>query len=98
MGKCNITYIMSAQIKWLTIFLFSIVALFLNFAIIDHLIMPDPCYYHTNQMNLVLSFFYTAAAVSGGHPEINLFNIVFTIIFGGLIGKFFCNFWLIKIK
>ncbi len=79
--------------KWLIIILFSIFATILNFAFIDKLVMPDPCYYHTKEMNLILNLFYSATSASGGHPEQNLFNLIFTIIFGGLIGKFACKLY-----
>ena len=77
--------------KWLIIVVYSISALFFNFAYVDNLIMPDPCYYHINKMNPILNLFYTSTSASGGHPEVNLFNIIFTIIIGGLIGKLVCR-------
>lgn len=89
---------MSSQKKWLIITVFSISALFFNFAYIDNLIMPDPCYYHINEMNLILNLFYSSSSASGGHPEVNLFNIIFTIIIGGLIGKLICNLYEMRIK
>lgn len=84
--------------KWLVIVVFSILALFLNFAFINNLIIPDPCYYHTKEMNPILNLFYTSDGASGYHPEINLFNIIFTIIVGGLIGRILCNLYLKQIK
>ena len=89
---------MSLQMKWLIIIVFSISALFFNFAYVDNLIIPDPCYYHINEMNPILNFFYTSSSASGGHPEVNLFNIIFTIIIGGLTGKLVCNFYEMKTK
>jgi len=94
----NNNEIMSSQMKWLIIIICSILSLFLNFAVIDKLIIPDPCYYHTNEMNPILNLFYTSSSASGGHPEMNLFNIIFTIIIGGLIGKLVCNLYEMKIK
>lgn len=84
--------------KWLIIVVFSISALFFNFAYIDNLIMPDPCYYHINKMNPILTLFYTSTSASGGHPEVNLFNIIFTILIGGLIGKLVCTLYEKRIK
>lgn len=78
---------MNGQMKWLLIVVFAIVALILNFTIIDEIIMPDPCYYHTKEMNIILSLFYSSSPASGGHPEINLFNVIFTLTVGGLIGN-----------
>jgi hypothetical protein len=78
---------MNTQMKWLLIIVFGIVAIVLNFSIIDEIIMPDPCYYHTKKMNFILGLFYSSSSASGGHPEINLFNIIFTFAVGGLIGN-----------
>ncbi|MBN8643572.1 MAG: hypothetical protein J0L86_17305 [Flavobacteriales bacterium] len=38
-------------------------------------------------MNFVLRLFYSSSSASGGHPEINLFNVIFTLVVGGLIGN-----------
>ncbi len=89
---------MSSQMKWLIIIICAILLLFLNFTVIDKLIIPDPCYYHTNEMNPILKLFYTATSASGGHPEQNIFNLIFTILVGGLIGKLIYRLYEIKIK
>ena len=77
----------SKKLKWLIIISCSLLALILNLAIIDKIIIPDPCYYHFNEMNSFMIFFYSASPASGGHPEPNILNLLVTIIIGGLLGK-----------
>ncbi len=76
-------------LKWIIIIVCSIGTLIFNMTIIDSLLIPDPCFYHTNEMNPLLSLFYSS---SGYHPEPNIFNIVFILIIGGVIGK-----WIFKL-
>jgi hypothetical protein len=83
---------MNGQMKWLFTVVFAICSLVLNFTIIDKMVMPDPCYYHTHEMNIVLGLFYCSSSASGGHPEINLFNVLFTLFVGGFIGYTFFSF------
>ena len=78
---------MSSQLKWLIIILTSIGGLLFNFMVLDPLIMPDPCSYHTQEMHLVISLFYSISPYSGGHPEISVFNVFFFLFIGGYIGK-----------
>ena len=78
--------------KWIVIIVFSFLALVLNFAIVDDLIMPDPCYYHSKEMNIFLQLFYSSSSASGGHPEINLFNLICTALIGGILGNIIYNF------
>ena len=79
---------MSSQLKWLLIILTSIGILILNFSVIDPLVMEDPCQYHAKKMNFILRIFYTINNGSGGHPEMSIFNFIFTFIVGGFIGNF----------
>ncbi len=65
-----------------------LVIIFLNFCLINSLIIPDVCYYHTHEMNFILNLFYTSSSASGGHPEPNFFNFLFTLFIGFLITKF----------
>jgi len=82
--------------KWLVIITFSILAIILNFAIIDSIVMPDPCDYHSEEMSPLLRLFYSSSSASGGHPEINVFNVIFTALIGGLIGKLICRIFVNK--
>jgi hypothetical protein len=77
---------MNGHMKGLLIVVFAICTLVLNVTIIDEMVMPDPCYYHNHEMGILLGLFYSSSSASGGHPEINLFNVLFTLSTGGFMG------------
>lgn len=60
--------------------------LVLNFIILDKLLIPDPCYYHNRETGFLFNLFYDTPSFNGGHPMPTNFNIILTIIIGGLFG------------
>ena len=64
----------------------AITALILNFVFIERLLIPDPCYYHTNDTNSVFDLFYTISAAEGYHPSPTLFNFLLTVGIGIVLG------------
>lgn len=56
-----------------------IVCILLNYGVIEHLIIPDECYYHMNGTSTVFDLFYSISSASGGHPEPTVFNFLFTL-------------------
>lgn len=59
---------------------------FLNYSVLNTIFVPDPCYYHFNEMNWFMRIFYYADSGSNGHPEPNLFNLLVTISIGFWMG------------
>jgi len=80
--------------------IFSIVgaslAFILNYFFIEQVIIPDPCKFHSADTNVLFDLFYDLPSVNGGHPFPTIFNILFTLIIGGLIG-FYITKWRQKI-
>ena len=76
----------SKTLKWILIFVGSIIIFLISFTVIYDLLIPDVCYYHEHEMNTLMSFFYSAGGGDNGHPEPNLFNFIFSLFIGGLIG------------
>lgn len=61
------------------------IAMFMfNFFFLEHLIIPDPCYYHSHDAIFLFDWFYNLS--DGGHPFPTLFNLIFTLIIGALLG------------
>lgn len=71
--------------------------LFFNFVVLVNLIIPDPCYYHINKTTFIFDLFYSSSSALGGHPEPNLFNLLFTLLLGIIIGHFIIK-WLMRIQ
>ena len=59
-----------------------------NASILDKILIPDPCYYHNHgfKTTKVFDLFYEFTSSEGYHPTPTLFNIIFTLIIGGLLG------------
>ena len=74
------------SLKYIIISLFSIGLMLLNQTIVYEILIPDLCYYHENEMNLILELFYAANGGSNGHPEPTILNFFFSLILGGFIG------------
>lgn len=58
----------------------------LSFTIIYDLLIPDVCYYHTNEMNSFMSLFYSAGPWDNGHPAPNFTNFLSSLLIGGILG------------
>ncbi len=77
--------------KRITIIILSILAgmgliFMLNFFLIENIIIPDPCYYHSHDTNKVFDIFYELPAWNGDHPVPTIFNFIFTLTIGILLG------------
>lgn len=70
----------------LSTFVGIVLAFILNFVILDRILIPDPCYYHTHDTNIIFDIFYDLPASEGFHPFPTKFNFIFTAIIGALIG------------
>lgn len=81
---------MIKKILFPLIFLFagSFLALFINFLIIHHLIIPDPCKYHTAEYpsGFLFNLFYYSNSSTGYHPEPSTLNFTFTMVIGAVSG------------
>jgi hypothetical protein len=60
----------------------AITALIFNLGFLQKMIIPDPCYYHTNETNPIFNVFYNLPASEGYHPFPTAFNILLTILIG----------------
>ena len=76
----------SKTLKWTFISVGGIIVFLISFTIIYELLIPDICYYHTNEMNPFMNLFYSAGGGSNGHPEPNFLNFLVSIFVGGFIG------------
>jgi hypothetical protein len=63
--------------------------LLLNFGFIEHLLIPDPCYYHSHEPGLVFRIFYDLPASEGYHPLPTWFNLLITMGLGAYAGYIF---------
>ena len=72
-------------------------ALVLNFFILDKILIPDPCYYHSHDTNKVFDVFYELRSSEGFHPFPTTFNFIFTGVIGALLGKIF-SIYKLKMK
>ncbi len=65
-----------------------IVAMFLNFGLIEHTIISDSCYYHTHDTNWFFNLFYYFPSFENGHPFPTWFNFILTLAVGVGVGLF----------
>lgn len=63
-----------------------VLAFLFNFIILDKILIPDPCYYHTNDTNKVFDIFYELNSGDGYHPFPTMFNFIFTATIGAILG------------
>jgi hypothetical protein len=77
----------SKTLKWTFISVGGIIVFLISFTIIYELLIPDICYYHTNEMNSFMNLFYSAGGADNGHPEPNKLNFITSIIIGGILGN-----------
>jgi len=85
----------SKTLKWILILTCGIGTVLTSFTLIYDLLIPDICYYHTNEMNSFMNLFYSAGGADNGHPSPNLLNLISSLIIGGILGygiyKFLTN-------
>jgi hypothetical protein len=79
----------SKTLKWILIGLGGVMMFLLSFTIIYDLLIPDPCYYHTNKMNSFMSLLYSAGPADNGHPVPNFTNFIVSFCIGGILGYAF---------
>jgi len=66
-----------------------IVAILLNVFLIERLIIPDICYYHSHQTTFYFDIFFSFPPSEGGHPVTSNFSIVLSFLIGGILGFYF---------
>jgi hypothetical protein len=76
----------------------AILALIFNFAVIDSIVVPDPCYYHSHDTTWLFDLFYKITSAEGYHPSPSVFNFIFTITAGTAAGIALAGFLLRKNK
>jgi len=76
----------STTLKWIFICFGAILMVVVSFTFIYDLLIPDPCYYHTNEMNSFMNLFFSAGPADNGHPEPNLTNFLVSLCIGGFLG------------
>ncbi len=57
-----------------------------NYSFLEHVLIPDPCYYHNRDTTLLFNLFYVLPSSEGGHPFPTIFNLVITILTGAVLG------------
>ncbi len=72
--------------KWMFISIGAIITFLVSFTIIYDLLIPDACYYHTNEMNSFMSLFFSVGGADNGHPSPNLANFLVSLSIGGSLG------------
>jgi hypothetical protein len=73
-------------LKWIFISLGGILMCLMSFTLIYDLLIPEPCYYHINEMNSFMNLFYSPELIENGHPSPNLFNFIISLLIGGIFG------------
>jgi len=74
----------------------AVLAFVFNFLILDKILIPDPCYYHTHDTNKVFDIFYELTSGDGYHPFPTKFNFIFTATIGVIFGLTFSIYKLKK--
>lgn len=64
----------------------AVVLFFLNYGLFEGILIPDPCYYHTQDSTWMFQLFYTLDSCDGGHPFPTILNLVLTLCIGFFIG------------
>lgn len=66
-----------------------IVVLLINVFLVERVIIPDICYYHSHDPNFFIETFYDFPSSEGSHPVPSIFNLSLSFITGGTLGFFF---------
>lgn len=83
-------------LTFVTVLLFIILALLVDFQFVENLIIPDICAFHySKQTSMLFDLFYGFPASQGGHPFPTVFHFFFTVFIGGILG-FFCSKVILK--
>jgi len=77
-----------------SICLSAIIFLVLSCTLIFDLLIPDICYYHFNEMDPILNVFFNVKGGDNGHPSPSLFNLIVSMLIGGLLGNQLYKFFL----
>ncbi|WP_299220058.1 hypothetical protein [uncultured Aquimarina sp.] len=64
----------------------ALMALLINYAVLEEILIPDRCYYHVNEPTKLFDIFYSFPAYNGGHPVPSIFNFICTAFTGAIIG------------
>ena len=59
---------------------------FLNYAILDPILIPDPCAYHGEEISDLFDLFYSMNSWNGDHPFPTQLNFIFTLALGCITG------------
>ncbi len=65
-----------------------IIVFFLNYGLLEYIIIPDPCYYHGEETTKLFDLFYKFTSDEGYHPSPTTFNYILTIALGIASGIF----------
>lgn len=63
-----------------------ITTFFINYYILEPMLVPDPCAYHVEETSVLFNLFYTMKSSEGFHPLPSVFNFIVTLSLGTLIG------------
>ncbi|MFM2225239.1 MAG: hypothetical protein RJA07_1441 [Bacteroidota bacterium] len=65
-----------------------IVGFLFNVFVVYNIIIPDPCYYHNHDFKTsrLFNLFYEITGAEGYHPTPTMFNIIFALVVGALLG------------
>mgnify|MGYP003610684090 CR=1 FL=1 len=70
----------------LSTFIGMVLTFCINFYLLENVIIPDPCYYHSRDTNIIFDIFYEIPDWNGDHPYPTIFNMIFTIAIGAILG------------
>ena len=65
----------------------------LNYGIIESIIIPDPCAYHSEESSVLFDMFYTVTSDEGYHPYPTLLNFALTLTLGFLLAFTAYRYW-----
>lgn len=69
----------------------AISVLLLNLSLVERLVIPDICYYHSHDTTLLFDVFYSFPPAQGGHPVTSNFSILLSLIIGGFGAFYFAK-------
>jgi hypothetical protein len=78
--------ILNFAVITLSTFIGMVLTYCINFYLLENVIIPDPCYYHSHDTNVIFDIFYELPAWNGDHPVPTIFNMTFTIAIGAILG------------
>lgn len=62
-----------------------------NYLFLEHILIPDPCYYHNRETTMIFDLFYDLPSREGYHPSPTSFNFLITLIVGAFLGWYFAK-------